>query len=556
MAAGPRDDIVYAQLNEEQRQGHAMAVDKRHSMFITGEAGTGKSTLVKFIIDDLTKKNLNVALTAYNGIAALNIGGTTLCKWSGFGAFDEPIAHYSKRKPPATWTDTNVLIIDEISVVSAEMFDKIEELARLFRKSRAPFGGMQVIVMGDFFQLPPVPSRNSTAEFCFTSRAWRAHINVHVVLTQVIRQQNAAFVEMLREVRMGTPSPATIRALNKRVISTIKEIPDNQGVRPTIIYSHKQSVEEENRAELVKLPGPSFFYDATYSCTQAHDGEKELETIMRSCQATKRLEFRVGAQVMLVANIDIEAGLVNGSRGVVVKLKGSKVKVQFDNGKLIYIKAHSWKKERRSKRTNVVVATIATYTQIPLILAWAITAHKSQGLTITCAAVDTSRTFAKGQTYVCLSRVTALEGLYLMAEFKRSHAKTDSRVKSFYESIAPKPADPSSPTVLISSSSSDEDDPPLFSPHFGVVVPTCFDNHAVCTQCSFIFCAECMRNAKEHCSATQICHKCRDTHVICTQCGDVFCSDCSGNAADYSSDMAMCFDCLAVVCEPKRRRLK
>lgn len=553
MAAKPSDNLEFSQLNAEQRRGHAMAVEERRSLFITGEAGTGKSTLVKFIIDDLSAQGLNVALTAYNGIAALNVGGTTLCKWSGFGPFDETIKYYSKRKkPPATWTDTDVLIIDEISVISAELFDKIEELARVFRKSKAPFGGMQIIAMGDFFQLPPVSPKNSTAEFCFTSRAWRAHIKHHVVLTQVIRQQNAKFVHMLREVRMGAPSAKTIRALNKRVVGAVKEIPEKHGVRPTIIYSHKQSVEAENRAELLKLSGASSFYDAKTSCTQAHDGEKELEAIIRNCQATKRIELRVGAQVMLVANVDIEEGLVNGSRGVVVKLKPERVKVQFDNGVLVYVKAHFWKKERRSGHTNTVVATIATYTQIPLMLAWAMTTHKSQGLTISCLAADTSRTFASGQTYVCLSRATTLEGLYLLAEFKRHHAKTDPAVVAFYQSIAPAPL----PETLISSSDEDEDDPPLFSPHFGVTVPGCFDRHAVCTQCSFIFCAECMDNLAEYCPASHICHKCKDTHVVCAGCQQAFCPYCRENTADYCWDMELCFDCVAGAYEPKRRRLK
>lgn len=556
MAARPSDNVEYDQLNEEQKRGHRLAVEEEKSLFITGEAGTGKSTLVKFIIDDLSARGKNVALTAYNGIAALNIGGTTLCKWSGFGPFDESVKYYSKRKkPPATWIDTDVLVIDEISVVSAELFDKIEELARVFRHSSVPFGGMQIIVMGDFFQLPPVPSRSSTAEFCFTSKVWRAHIKHHVVLTQVIRQQNAAFVAMLREVRMGSPSAKTIRTLNKRVVRKIKEIPEKHGVRPTIIYSHKQSVETENIAELAKLPGESTVYLAKTSFTQAFDGEKELEAIMRNCQAGRRLEFKVGAQVMLVANIDIDAGLVNGSRGVVVKLKPSRVKVQFDNGVVEYLDPHSWKKERRSGRTNAVVATIATYTQIPLMLAYAITAHKSQGLTITCAAVDTSRTFANGQTYVCLSRVTSLDGLYLLADFKRSHAKTDERVVAFYRDMIGE----SAPEILISSSSSDDEDPPLFSPHFGVVVPSCFDLHVSCSQCSFIFCADCMDNIGDFCPATDTCRKCRDAHLICSQCGDVFCADCRKNIADYSSDMAMCFGCVAAACEPettKRRRLQ
>lgn len=551
MSARPSEGLDFEQLNAEQRRGYQLAVEDEQSMFITGEAGTGKSTLIKFIIDGLVANGKNVAVTAYNGIAALNINGTTLCKWSGFGPFDEPLKAYEKRKkPPKTWKDTDVLIIDEISVVSAELFDKIEALARIFRRSAQPFGGMQVIVMGDFFQLPPVPSPGKIADFCFMSNAWKAHIKTHVVLTQVIRQQDADFVQMLREVRMGNPSADTIRALNKRVIKRVTEIPEKHGVRPTIIYSHKASVEAENRAELLKLKGVSCFYVATFSCLPTAEGQSELDAIRRNCQATPRLEFRVGAQVMLVANLSPETGLVNGSRGVVTKLKPGYVKVLFDNGVKSKIEQHSWKKEKWSNRSNTVISTIASYNQIPLILAYAITAHKSQGLTISCAAVDTSQTFANGQAYVCLSRATSLQGLYLLTKFRHHHAKTDPRVIAFYDAIAPR----QQVEILLSSSSDDEDDPPLFSPHFGVVVPSCFSGHTKCMQCSFVFCSTCLDNAADYCSSTGVCRRCSDTHIICYQCQNIYCQDCRANAAYYSTDMAMCHDCIAGECAPKRRR--
>lgn len=522
MAASSSNELVFDKLNEDQRRGYKLAVEERKSVFITGEAGTGKSTLVRFIIDGLTEQGLLTALTAFNGIAAVNINGTTLCKWAGLGPFDQPVEEYLDRKPPPpNWKKTDVLIIDEVSVVSAEMFDKIETLARKYRKRKEPFGGMQVILMGDFFQLPPVPPRGKKAEFCFRSKAWRDHINDHIVLKRVIRQQDASFVEMLREVRMGSPSDKTCKKLNARVFKKVADIPRKNGVIPTVIYSHKTSVVDENNRQLEMLPGEAYTYTATGADNGTPEGRKEYDFLVKNCQATPTVTFKVGAQVMLVVNLKIEEGLVNGSRGVVVKLKDTKVKVAFDNGCVRYINQHTWTKEENVG--SGVVFVYAVYTQVPLILAWAITAHKSQGLTISNVAVDTSRTFANGQTYVCLSRATNLEGLYLLNRFAPSHAKTDPEVVEFYREISREDEDDI--VVLLSSPSSSEssssDEEVEFSPHKkhseyfdgtvasnSAIVPRCFDSHKTCSECAFVFCVECLGNMNEYCDDMQACYRC------------------------------------------------
>ncbi|MFY7868619.1 MAG: DEAD/DEAH box helicase [Exiguobacterium sp.] len=523
MAARPSDNIDFEKLNEEQQRGYRLAVEKRKSVFITGEAGTGKSTLVKFIIDGLTEQGNLVALTAYNGIAAVNVGGTTLCKWAGFGPFDEPVQNYIKRKKVSpNWKTTNVLIIDEISVVSAEMFDKIELLARVFRNNREPFGGMQIIVMGDFFQLPPVAPAGKKIEYCFNSEAWRNHINDYVVLTQVIRQKDAEFVGMLREVRMGKPSPRTCGVLNTRIVSSVDAIPTRNGVLPTIVYSHKASVEAENARHMADIMGYSQTYKASQWNDGSLDGKQEMAFLAKNCQASEILTFKVGSQVMLVANLDIGAGLVNGSRGVITKLKKSSIKVKFDNDQKRKIERHTWKKEIRDKKGKDPIV-IATYVQIPLILAWAITAHKSQGLTISFAAVDTSRSFACGQTYVCLSRATSLDGLYLLHRFEPEHAKTDDEVKDFYRNIIGSEDEDMTKSFidLVSSSSSDEEEDPPPSPHKthseyfdgtvarnNVNIPRCFDTHKTCPQCSYVFCLECLDNIDGYCQELEVCYNC------------------------------------------------
>ncbi len=518
MSARPSEGLDFSRLNADQQRGYRLAVDEQKTVFITGEAGTGKSTLVKFVIDGLTEKRLVVALTAFNGIAAVNVGGTTLCKWAGLGPFDLPVEDYLDRKSPENWKKTDVLIIDEISVISAEMFDKLEVLARKFRNNRKPFGGMQLILMGDFFQLPPVPPRGKKVDLCFKSKAWREYVKDYVVLKDVIRQQDAAFVHLLREVRMGCPSSKTCKTLNARLFKRVSDIPKKNGVIPTIIYSHKMSVIEENNRQLEMLPGEAVTYTSRGGPVCKFSGPKEYDFLVKNCQAGASLTLKVDAQVMLVVNLDIDAGLVNGSRGVVVKLKEQKVKVAFDNGITRYINEFTWTKQDDIGLSIPYI--YAVHIQIPLMLAWAMTAHKSQGLTISNVAIDTSRTFADGQTYVCLSRATSLEGLYLLNPFYPTHAKTDPEVIEFYDNISSTLQEDDNCIVLSSSSDEELIECP-FSPdrthseYFDgtiannvVNIPRCFETHKKCTECAFVFCVECLGNMSEYCDDMQACFKC------------------------------------------------
>lgn len=506
-------------LNAGQRKGYRLAVEERKTMFITGNAGTGKSTLVKFIIDGLTAKGAVVALTAYNGSAAINIGGTTLCSWMGLGNFEEPLSVYASRKVPnKKWLSTNVLIIDEISVVSAEVLSKLEALARVYRKNDLPFGGMQMILIGDFAQLPPISTKTKKADYCFKSSVWEEYIRDSVVLKEVIRQQDVEFVNILEEVRMGRPSAKTIDTLNSRLITSADYIEQKHGITPTLIFSKKEDVDAENTRQLQKLDGESFFYRATTWNDKTDKGIAAEKFLSTHCQATPLLQFKLGAQVMLVVNLNIAERLVNGSRGIVVDLKKKSVVVQFDDGQLKKIKPYMWSKEK--KRRNGTTRLYASYEQIPLILAYAITSHKSQGMTISRLAVNFSKVFECGQTYVCLSRATSLDGLFLLTPFLKSHVKVNKDVIAFYESLMPAAKESESDVDIViyesPTSSMDEFTPDrTISPYFdgtvesnNVTIPKCFETHVTCMDCSFVFCVECLGNMQDYCTDMECCFSC------------------------------------------------
>jgi ATP-dependent DNA helicase PIF1 len=422
-------EIGLKQLNFEQRVAYDVVVEQKHSTFIYGDAGTGKSFLTKLIIRGLEASGRRVYTTGSTGIAALNVGGSTVHGWAGLGLMNGEIKDLVKKaKKIPTWLKTDVLIIDEISMLSADVLEKIDAVARKIRKKpKLPFGGIQVVFIGDFFQLPPVEP-NKKVTYAFETKVWKECINHTVELTQQMRQSDERFINMLKEVRNGNVSSKTADAFRSRIITDVKTLCTNNGIEPTILHTHRMDVESENQKRLMELPGPLMEYDATFYSDNTPKGNRELEFLKKSTLAPHRLQLKVGAQVMLLRNLDVESGLANGSRGVVTELTYSYVKVMFKNGIELPINKHSWARENKRQHIR------ASLRQYPLALAYALTIHKSQGLTLDYMATSIHKAFTTGQAYVALSRARTFEGLYLLS-FNVQKITTCPRVKAYYEQM-------------------------------------------------------------------------------------------------------------------------
>lgn len=438
------------QLNDEQQQVYDAAI-KGKNVYFDGEAGTGKSFVLAIIAEKLRAKHGedSVKVTASTGIAAIGVGGSTLHNWAGYGVAECPLA--SRIKAAArnkNWKETSVLLIEEISMVPAEMFDNIDKIAKSVRRSSKPFGGIQVIICGDFSQLPPIT--NSVKKFCFQSDCWDKTIDVSVKLLQVFRQSDQAFVDILREVRVAKLSEKTIAVLRSRMVRSVEEVPSKNGIIPTMLYCKRIDVEHQNRRHLEKLPGASKTYTSKDWSDGSLNGNRNLDFLIKNCQAPVKLELKVGAQVMLIKNIDVKGrGLGNGSRGVVTSLEYGFPTVEFYNGEITTLIPEAWE----SKTSHIVNAKRI---QVPLILAWAITTHKSQGMGLDCLAANLEDAFEDGQVYVAMSRATSLEGLHLLS-FNPSKIKASKIVMDFYETQKMQISSLPSSSVVTTSSSSNND---------------------------------------------------------------------------------------------------
>ncbi|KAN0061700.1 DNA helicase [Thecaphora frezii] len=449
-------------LSAEQRAVLDMVVREKKNVFFTGSAGTGKSVLLREIIKELKqvyhKKPDAVAVTASTGIAACNIGGVTLHSFSGIGLGKESPAQLvtkirRNRKAIARWLRTQVLIMDEISMVDPDLFDKLEEVARIVRKNSKPFGGLQVVITGDFFQLPPVnPGGGMT--FAFEASSWDSVVVHKVNLTKVFRQKDSRFVTMLNEMRFGQLSPETIRSFKALERAPVYE----EGIVPTELFPRREEVDRANHERLLALPTKAETFPAS-------DGGSldptSRERVLQNFIALKSLTLKVGAQVMLIKNVD--ETLVNGSIGLVLdfidereymerglgrgedKEDGNKlnalnrasqrkwplVRFKMPNGGFrdYLAKPESWKNELPTGEVQ------AARTQVPLILAWAMSIHKSQGQTLQCCRINLNRVFEKGQAYVALSRATSLEGLQVMG-FNPAKVMAHPKVIAWSRSLA------------------------------------------------------------------------------------------------------------------------
>nr|XP_023671563.1 ATP-dependent DNA helicase PIF1 [Paramormyrops kingsleyae] len=408
-------------LSKEQSQV-LRAVLSGKNVFFTGSAGTGKSFLLKRIVGSLPPKSTYA--TASTGVAACHIGGTTLHNFAGIGCGSAPLERCLElaRRPGVLqqWTSCRHLIIDEISMVEAQFFDKLEAIARSIRRSTQPFGGIQLVVCGDFLQLPPVTKGSSKPNFCFQARSWRKCIHLNMELTDVRRQTDKRFISILQAVRLGRVTEEVTAALMKSAYHSI----ERDGILATRLCTHKDDVELTNENKLQQLPGPVHIF-------QAVDSDPQLvQTIDSQSPVGQVLRLRVGAQVMLTKNLDVQRGLVNGARGVIISFQpGSKglPVVRFLCGVTEAMKPERW----------VFKTTGGLYLsrqQLPLKLAWAISIHKSQGMTLDCVEISLARVFESGQAYVALSRASNLQGLRVM-DFDPRVVRADPDVLLFYRRL-------------------------------------------------------------------------------------------------------------------------
>jgi ATP-dependent DNA helicase PIF1 len=414
-------------LSPEQKQA-IYAIEDGDSIFVTGSAGTGKSFLLQYLRRNYLGAGLHI--TASTGIAAVNIGGQTLHSWSGIGLGNMPLEATIQNLFSAKFSrirkrikNAKMLAIDEVSMISAATFDLLDGVFKAVRNNDKPFGGLQMILFGDFLQLPPV-ERGNEINFCFCSQAWKNLNPRTFILKKVFRQQDQKFVNLLDNIRFGNINEADIELLKSRFNLT----DSNAAIRPTMLVSHNAQVELINREELKKISETSKFFMAEF----VGDAMK-FDFLRKNCLAYEKLELKIGSQVMMLKNTYQKDGIINGSLGIVRGFsdkKGHPI-VEFQNGQKITITPEEWALEKFDEEIGGM-KTEAQMIQIPLILSWAITIHKSQGMTLDKVRCDLSKVFADGQIYVALSRVKTIEGLYIDGlDFRRIKANQD--VVEFYK---------------------------------------------------------------------------------------------------------------------------
>jgi ATP-dependent DNA helicase PIF1 len=414
-------------MNTEQQDFVRLAY-AGHNIFLTGEGGTGKSYVIQHLVDKYKAVNKSYALTSMTGCAALLLGrAKTLHSWAGVGLARESAAklieiiNASPRKK-RTWISTEVLIVDEVSMLDVDFFEKLDAIGQAIRKNPKPFGGIQLIFVGDFFQLPPVDT--GTAKFIFESALW-SKIGFKVVeLTKVIRQKDPVFHKILKEARLGILSQESFDVLKTRTNLPWSKLE----IKPTILFPKKDIVANVNVHGLSKLPGPEYTYKVQTICSKRGDDLTfASQKALRNASYDETLVLKVGAQVMLLINKNDGTGLVNGSRGVVTSfLTNSTPLVKFHSmGQAIPIEKHTWEIEGESM----------SQTQLPLKLAYALSIHKSQGATLDSALIDIGTDiFEYGQAYVALSRVKSLDCLYIN-RISAGAFKANPKVKIFYDEL-------------------------------------------------------------------------------------------------------------------------
>ena len=433
------DDIIY--FNDKEKEILDMAVKTKENIFLHGPAGTGKTTLIKEISSRLKEEGKEVAMTATTGAAAVNIKGSTLHRFAGIGlGNDDKFKLYkrvmSQKKYIERWRSASILIIDEVSMLGGELFDKIDFVARKVRKRKEPMGNLQIIISGDLLQLPPIKDK-----WIFESETWKTLNLLIFNLTESKRYEKDDYFEMLLRIRENKQTKKDIMELQECVqkYEKVEDEIEKWEIKPTILYSRRMDVDYFNQNELDKLQGMAYEFEAIDDfefkdiSENVTDQQKQYYKNILNDAIPEKIFLKIGAQVMLRKNIDIDTGLINGSRGVVLDIneKSGMVKVKFLNGVMTDIDYEQWEID------DADVFIIRQ--QLPLILAWSFTIHKSQGATLDFVICDLGfSVFSYSQAYVALSRVRDIKGLYL-TEFESSSIRTDPTALKFVQSIVLKP---------------------------------------------------------------------------------------------------------------------
>jgi len=455
-----------------QRRALTAVLVRKQSVFITGAGGVGKSECIRQIVKICNERGLKVAVTAHTGIAALTIGGQTLWSFMHFTkdrlskSKEEIAAEFLKHKFwCSNFQSYRAMIIDEISMIDPSVFEVMDHVLQVTRRDFRPFGGMQMILVGDFFQLPsPDEGRRTIQKYVFQSDSfWNVVEEMHD-LQEMWRQKDPAFVALLHRARVGKQTLEDLNVLTARVDSKLEC--ESNGISPTKLYSHNKDVDAINHGELDKIESESIKFIPRFgvwkSSVSKFDDSDAIAikllvdigcAVYQKCACkdiqVNSLELKVGSQVMLSYNLDVSNGLVNGARGVVTgfrEIVDSEDDVDFHskyndahclypNEKLPIVKFATGKTIQVPyvKYTLKKDGAEAYAWRMALKLAWATSIHKSQSLTLDAAEVDLSACFDAGMAYVALSRVTSLESLRIAKPFQSSVFKIDPAVVKFYE---------------------------------------------------------------------------------------------------------------------------
>ena len=407
---------------------YGFEIDGNHRFVLGNFIVTHNTAVIKMFMK-VYQNSRQIAVTSTTGTSALLINGTTIHSYLGIGYGNGTVKSMADKICSwpwlrKRWIDLQCLFIDEISMMDPEIFDKLEEIARIVRRNVAPFGGIQIVLSGDFLQLPCVGTNN----FCFEAQCWNKCIKQTVYLNEIMRQGDNIFQEVLNKIRVGKIDKQVKKVLNSRIGVKLN---NEYGIKPTGLYSHNSDVDLINDQELDNLATDGRQFYEYKMDTLVYSGvtnkSAALEKFKKYCTAPETLQLCIGAQVMLLKNLDIPNGLANGSRGVVTGFISEIPKVRFLNGEERVIEQNVWEIEENDKK-------ILRAQQIPLKVAYAISIHKSQGCSLDYAEIDLSGVFEYGQSYVALSRVKSLEGLSII-DINYDYIQAHPKATAYYESL-------------------------------------------------------------------------------------------------------------------------